>query len=229
MIISHRYRFIFLKTEKTASTSIWAVLRQVAEEKDTLHPADILVRRKVRQSFGDLGSVSFIGSRRGLRRALPQLTGLHEHSFARHVRAFIGPELFERYTIITSERNPFDRQLSLYGHRQQRRRSDPLAGFSRSMQSPLYNLLHYNRVRNLETYTIDDRVCAQFVIRYENLNDDFRTVLTHLGIQPDRFPLPRLKQTRQDSVHYRDHYTEEARHLVETWYRREIEHFGYAF
>ncbi len=30
MLISHRYRFIFLKTEKTASTSLYRVFRKIA-------------------------------------------------------------------------------------------------------------------------------------------------------------------------------------------------------
>jgi hypothetical protein len=61
------------------------------------------------------------------------------------VRTFLGPEVFSRYTIITSERNPYDRQVSQYAHRLRKRGIRDLSGFSKAMVSPLYNALHARR------------------------------------------------------------------------------------
>lgn len=228
MIISHRHRFIFLKTEKTASSSLWSVFKAIAGERDRLYPADQRVRRELITSHGSLENVSFIGSNGAGRRLLPGVFGLYRHAFASDVRAFIGPDLFERYMVITSERNPFDRQLSLFAHRRQKHGAVDLSRFSGAMESPMYNLLHYNRLRNWDVYAIDGKVCASHVIRFENLQDDLGAVLRDLGIDPEAHMLPHLKKTRPYAT-YREFYSDRARQLVSRWYRREIAHFGYAF
>jgi hypothetical protein len=229
MIISHRYKFIFLKTEKTASSSLSKVFKRVVQEHDTLYPADRSTRRALMRTHGTLEGFSFIGRRGFVRRNSPALLGLHRHARAADVRAFLGPALFDRYTVITSERNPYDRQVSLLGHRKQSQRAD-ISDFSRLTCSPAYNLLHYNRLDNWGIYTLDGRVCAQHVIRFETLEEDLAKVLTVLGVDPARFVLPHAKPgTYARGTSYRQFYNEKARRLVSQWYRREIDYFGYEF
>lgn len=228
MIVSHRHRFIFLKTEKTASSSLARVFRDIAGEGDRLYPAERSVRRELLRSGGSLAGYSFEAKRGGIRRLLPALSGLHRHAAAKDVRAFLGPDLFAQYVVITSERNPFDRQVSLYSHRM--RGAADLANFSRDTCSPLYNLMHYNRLDNWGIYTLDGSVCADHVIRFESLHDDLAIVLRTLGLDPARHPLPHAKQSRGEGApSYRTLYTDEARERVACWYRRELDHFGYAF
>ncbi|MFN3546107.1 MAG: hypothetical protein ACK4U0_01340 [Mesorhizobium sp.] len=230
MLVSHRFRFIFLKTEKTASSSLYAAFRDIVLEHDKPFPADWSVRRQLLRQKVDLGSVSFSGRSGAFRRRLPRLSGLHRHGYASDLRAFLGPEIFDRYTVITSERNPWDRQVSLFAHRSAKDEKPSGTDFAAAMRSPLYNLLHHNRLRNWEIYSIDDRVCAHHVIRFENLHDDFRAAIKDLGLDPDRHVLPhRRGGNRSDAGRYRDLYTDEVRDLVGRWYRREIEHFGYEF
>lgn len=230
MIISHRYRFIFLKTEKTASSSLARVFGDIAGANDRLYPADRSVRRELLRSGGSLAGVSFKAGRGGLRRRLPGLSGLHRHARARDVRDFLGADLFAGYTVITSERNPFDRQVSLYSHRQRDKGSGDLSAFSAAMCSPVYNLLHYNRLDNWGIYTLDGKVCADHIIRFENLHDDLAAVLRGLGVDPALHPLPHTRQSRgEGSPSYRTLYTDEARRRVATWYQRELDYFGYAF
>ena len=234
MIVSHRYQFIFLKTEKTASSSLARVFKEIAGENDRLYPADRDVRRQLQNANGSLEGFSFIAQSSGIRRILPALAGLHRHARARDVRAFLGPELFARYAVITSERNPFDRQVSLFSHRNSRRNRGrgvgDLSKFSRLMCSPSYNLVHYNRLDNWGIYSIGGEVCADHIIRFEHLHDDLADVLSILGIDPGRFPLPHVKQSRHErSPSYRDLYSDEARRRVASWYRRELDYFGYEF
>jgi hypothetical protein len=145
------------------------------------------------------------------------------------VRTFLGPEVFSRYTIITSERNPYDRQVSQYAHRLRKRGIRDLSGFSKAMVSPLYNALHVNRLNNWGIYTLDEIVCAHHIIRFEHLLDDFRDVLGVLGINAQRYELPRLNRSDGRPSDYRSLYDARARETVGNWYRREIAHFGYEF
>jgi hypothetical protein len=230
MIISHRYRFIFLKTEKTASTSLNDALRRLVQESDDLHPADPQIRDALVRRHGSLAGVSFRGTSSAWRRKLPGLFGLHEHARARDVRAFLGPALFDQYTIVTSERNPWDRQVSLYSHRMSDRGNKDLSGFDRDMRSWSYSTLHYNRLNNWDIYSLGGRICAHHVIRYERLTDDFAAFLRHIGVDPARVPLAQRRATvRPRGDAYRDLYSPASQALVASWYRREIEQFGYSF
>lgn len=230
MLISHRYRFILLKTEKTASTSLLEVFRRIVTEDGTelLDPTPATKAQLVREGKR-LDEVSFSSKRTGRRLVAPSLFGLHHHGRARDARAFLGPEVFDKYVKITSERNPWDRQVSLYCHRNKKHDRLDIKNFNRDTNSPVYNLFHKNRLDNWGIYAIDDRVVADFVVRFETLEDDFREVLKALGFDPARHKLPRLRTSYRPATDYRDIYFDETRERVGAWYRREIEHFGYTF
>lgn len=230
MLISHRYRFVFLKTEKTASTSLYKALLQLMQQSDPVHPADQRTRSALLRRKGSLEGLSFHGSTTAWRRKLPRLFGLHQHARARDVRDFLGSTLFDAYTVVTSERNPWDRQVSLYSHRLSDRGVRDLSGFDRDMRSWSYNAFHHNRLHNWETYTLNGQVCADVVIRYEHLAADFAAFLERLGVDPERVPLGQARATsRPRGNDSRALYTEASRDLIAAWYQREIAHFGYRF
>lgn len=98
------------------------------------------------------------------------------------------------------------------------------------MPSASYNFLHYNRFNNWKIYSIDDRPVADQVIQYENLNSDYCRVLSDLGLDPEKWPLPHNRATRLVAgLGYRDYYDDATRDLIGRWYAKEIAHFGYAF
>lgn len=230
MLISHRYKFIFLRTEKAASTSLFTVFKDIAGQDGLLYPADRNVRRRLLRKHGSLEGFSFVGRTGATRKRLPWLSGLHFHAHAGDVRDFIGPELFERYTVISSERNPWDRQVSLFNQRIGKHGRNDLESFNASMLSPVYNFFHHNRLRNWNVYTINDRIAVDHMIRYETLEQDFHSVLRTLGLDPDQHALPHKRNSgRPRNASYRALYTDRTRDLVARWYRREIAHFGYEF
>ena len=230
MLISHKRRFIFLKTEKTASTSLFRLLCELCSEDETFYQADQLVKHRLHYKHGRREEFSFQATTGGRRRILPSLFGLHTHAKARCVRSFIGGDVFDSYTVITSERNPWDRQVSLYCHRNAARGKLDLRNFNRDMQSTLYNLLHVNRTDNWGIYTLQDQVCADIVIRYENLQEDTAEMLRQIGFDGATHRLGRLRsEHRPKQVDFRELYTRKTRELVAQWYHKEIEHFGYDF
>ncbi len=66
---------------------------------------------------------------------------------------------------------------------------------------------------------------VDYIIRFENLADDFRAVCARLGI-PDA-PLPQYN--RSDREHYSKYYDTELRELIGKRFAPEIDRFGYAF
>jgi hypothetical protein len=231
MLISHRYKFIFLKTEKSASSSLFHLFKKIVSDSDKLYRAHPKVKKELLREYGTLADFSFEScTSKGLMRQFPQFFGVHRHGSAADVRSFLGSELFDSYTKITSERNPWDRQVSLFAHRVNKNDHLTLLDFDRCIRSPMYNALHYNRLHNWNIYAIDNQVVAGQIIRFEHLQSDLERVLEAIGLDPDKYALSHSRgQYRKNQGSYRDHYTAESRELVRKWYAREIDYFGYEF
>ncbi|MCB1495590.1 MAG: sulfotransferase family 2 domain-containing protein [Bauldia sp.] len=233
MILSHKYRFIFLKTAKTGGTSTELALSPVCGPDDILAPLSRPEERKRKDSparnyalgLGRLG-IRLPGE---FRHHFPQFYGYYNHMPARQVRRMAGEETWRDYYKFTIERNPWDRQVSFYFWRT--RHAKPRPDFRTFMLSPRHRGKAFRsaRMKNWWTYTIDDRVAVDRVIRYEDLAGEFDAVCDHLGIGGS-VALPGAKgHTRKDIRHYRDFYDDETRALVARWYAREIDTFGYEF
>ena len=217
MIISHKYKFIFLRTEKTASTSLTKALKNQIGGQD-----------EVITSFRG-GWVKYMPLHPGgLKRAFPRQFGLHTHAHAKDVRKALGAEIFDSYYKFAVERNPWDRQVSLYYHRALRENyKNP--DFGRDMNSLLYRNLYYTRLHNWEVYSIDGEIVADQVLRYENLALEipalFRTLGIAQGTKLEHFN-PGLGGER---AHYSTYYDDKTKELVGSWYQNEIAALGYKF
>src|SRR4029078_5226351 len=66
---------------------------------------------------------------------------------------------------------------------------------------------------------------VNYIVRFENLADDFRTVCAALDISPTT--LPRYNRSKRE--HYSKYYDDELRELVRARFAAEIERFGYTF
>ena len=226
MIISHKYRFIWFKTEKTASSSLRRLLLDVCKHEPAIDNTDLVSRW--RGTSVELGDFSVTPRKRGwTRRHLPQIFGLHTHAKAAQVRAIVGNSIFDDYFKFSSERNPWDRQLSLYSQRSQKKGRVNLEQFDRDLSSPFWRAIHYTRLNNWDIYSIDDRPCVDFMIRFERLNEDVSYVLDRIGYRGG-YQLPHNRVSRQRKS-YREFYTKESRYLVEKWYQKEIREFQYEF
>ncbi len=66
---------------------------------------------------------------------------------------------------------------------------------------------------------------VDYIMRFENLVDDFRTVCKALNISPATLP----QYNRSNREHYSKYYDDELRDLVRARFAAEIERFGYTF
>ena len=218
MIISHKYKFIYLRTEKTASSSLSAALADMVGEEDFVANLD-------RPAWAKFSPIHH----GGLKRQIPELFGLHVHARAGQVRRVLGQEKFNSYFKFCVERNPWDRQVSLYFQRKNKVGKGDDADFDRDMRSLLFRSTEYVRLNNWSIYAIGDDVVADEIVRYENLEEGLEKIRQHVGL-PKPIELPRLRSGfRDDNRDYRKHYSEETREMVARWYAREIEALGYEF
>jgi hypothetical protein len=77
-------------------------------------------------------------------------------------------------------------------------------------------------------YIIDDQLCADFVIRYEHLEEDYNEVFRRIDIPPAG--LPQLKAgVRKQGKHFTEYYDDETRDRVGDLHRNDQRYFGYRF
>lgn len=218
MIVSHKHKFIFVRTEKTAGTSVSSALLEFLGEGD-------VVANMKRPGWARYSPIHH----GALKRHFPAYFGLHTHATIGQVRRVLGEDVYARYFKFCIERNPWDRQVSLYFHREKIKDKLATANFDRDMSSLVYRWTEYTRLYNWQIYTINNRIAVDQVIRYEDLDTALPKLLSQLGI-PASVSLPRRRSGYRDrDRHYREHYSDRTRDLVARWYQREIGALGYEF
>jgi hypothetical protein len=232
MIVSHKHQFIFLKTRKTAGTSIEYALRAICGDGDVITPTnareEAAFRGRGPQNTAlpkDKWSLrEFLGWKLGRKKKLrggdPRT--MQSHMTAAHCRRVVGEEVWGSYYRFSAERNPWDRQVSLYYWRY---RTSPRKSFEEFLREEPPPILP-----NWLNYTIDDRLVVHRVIRFESLEAGYREALKDLGIDYAAAPLvSKMKGSTRPESDYRSLYTPETTDIVARWYAKEIGHFSYEF
>lgn len=228
MIISHKHKFIFLKTAKTAGTSVEYVLRTLCGPDDVITPVFPDEGMDMGLPPQNYASAPQFLSRDWLLRFRNRLKlkfapkDFYNHMPGWRVRARIGDEIWNDYFKFCFERNPWDREVSQFFFKSGGKGcvdcfADHLKTLPRS------------RLRNWEIYTDQHKPLVDFVGCYENLETDMKLALQKCGIDWTG-ELPRAKGNfRTDKRHYRKFYDDQSRMLIAKTYRHEIEYFGYEF
>ena len=179
MIISHKHKFIFFKTRKTASSSIEIALSKYCGPDDilaVLHKDDQVIR----ESLGYPGPQNWeIGPL------------IQQHTPAHNVMEWIDEEVWESYFKFCFIRNPFDAAISRYWWDKSRSSINcDINVYIKNISSTILS--------NWEIYGQDDgTVLMDFVGRYETLQDNLSQVSETLGL--GNIDLPDAKrQPRKD-------------------------------
>jgi hypothetical protein len=207
VIASHAHRFVFVKTRKTAGTSLEIALSRHCR------PADIVTRispedEVLRAAAGGVG---------------PQNDDTEPSSYAhmgaRRVIEVIGRETWDDYFTFAVERNPFDVVASSY--RYSARRPTVTKTFAEFVRTPR----RLDRLAlNERLYRVGGEVVVDEVYRYEELPAAVADISSRLGLRLD---LPHAKQG--SGPHYRELYGPGDAEIVAERFGRTIRHFGYEF
>ena len=207
MIASHAHRFVFIKTRKTAGTSLEIALSRHCGPDDVvtrISPEDEELRAAAR-GVGPQNDDTEPGS--------------YAHMGARRVIEVIGREAWDDYFTFAVERNPFDVVASSY--RYSARKPSFTKTFAEFVRTPR----RMERLAlNERLYRLGGRVVVDEVYRYEELPAAVADISSRLGLELD---LPHAKQG--SGPHYRDLYGPGDVEIVAERFARTIEHFGYEF
>jgi hypothetical protein len=202
VIISHQHRFIFVKTLKTAGTSIEVFLSQHCGPDDVLTP--ILPHVEPHRPRNQ--------------------EGFFNHMPAAAIRDRVGPAVWRRYYKFCVERNPWDKTLSYY-HMQNAREGGglTLGDFLARNDFPL-NFPKYTDPGD------SGRVLVDWVLRYERLAEDLAEVFGMLGVPFDgSLGVNAKAEYRTDRRPYRDVLTRKQAQLIGRVFEVERRLHGYEF
>jgi len=231
MIVSHKHKFIFLKTRKTAGTSIELALSRFCGEEDIITPIGRTDRH--RDTHSQRGAQNFrTAPEDGEPHGGEGEISYYNHMPAKRVRALIGEKVWDGYFKFCFERNPWDKAISLYfwRARKQETRHPSLLEFLRSEKAGHEKQGgKSSRLSNFSIYGVGGEVVVDHVGFYEDLDSELERIAERLDL-PEKIELPRAKaSTREDRRHYKEVMGREEREIVAWICAREIENFGYVF
>ena len=251
-IVSHKHKLIFLKTRKTAGSSIEASLIRYCGPDDIIssavdvenlgiagrHRNDIIKLKELDLHGWSyyIGSVYKHISKRASALKFPEkeklLPRYVQHMPASDVRRAVGTSVWKNYFKVCFERNPYDRLVSFYYWRRKKIKDN--CSFSEFAKVVLKgNIRQQNQMAainfsNRPFYLDKDDMIVDFVGRYENLKVDFSYICGQCGIEFDGW-LPMAKSSTRKNRQYRSMYTPELRFLADEGFRMEKKLFGYEF
>ena len=103
MLVSHKYKFIYIKSGKTAGTSTEVYLQKACFQT-------LVIKEPSEEIVNDDGIVGMRADN-----AKTEARQFYNHMTAADIQREI-PELFEKYLKICNVRNPFDILVSRYWH-----------------------------------------------------------------------------------------------------------------
>lgn len=209
MLLSPRYRFLFVHIAKTGGTSTRAALERV-RRRDPYYWLMWPCHR-----FSHL-----TGHRLG--------TKFPRHAKAIAAKEMLPREFYDSLFKFAFVRNPWDRLVSWYvyilrepGHHRHARVKQA-GSFGAFVRSELA------RPRRSQWWMLEGRdgeLGVDFVGRFERLEQDMATVCARIGVPYQ--PLPRANVSAREP--YQGYYTPGLAALVRKHWAREIEAFGYTF
>jgi len=205
VLISHIYRFIYIKNSKVASTSVEAFF-----EKYCLNPNETYIQEHKRdETISEYGIVAARVKGRGFK--------YFNHMSIKMIRLKLGTKKFKKYFKFCVVRNPYEKMVSLFHYSGNEFDKE---AFKRFCEKEKCCDIH-NCIKKDGTPKCD------YFIRYENLHEGIKEVCQRIGIKDyDLNDLPYYKsEYRKERRHYSDYYDEETQKIVYEKNKREFKFF----
>ena len=179
MIISHKLKVIFIKTNKTAGSSFELALSKYCGPND-IYTA-VGTGKSIRQSFNIPSHQNDIAKGKNIYK---------HHASAHKIKKTLPKNIWDNYLKVSIIRCPYDTVISSYYWRKSKK---SLSLFTINRLKSLEHLWDYKLL------CINNRLTTDFLIRYEHLNEDIKKLEIKIGC-------PGLLQTFQnikDKSNYR--------------------------
>jgi len=217
MLLSPRFKFLYVHIAKTGGTSVRAALERL-RWRDPYYWLMFPCHRMSHATGHRLG------------------TKFPRHAHAIAAKEMLPKDFYDSLFKFAFVRNPWDLQVSSFHHIRRERPKflsglDNFTDFMRWKFDPERPYQYHidTSIESQNDYLVDlhDNLIVDFVGRYEHLQEDFAEVCTRLGIANSA--LPHHRQATDRKKDFRTYYTDETAELVARHFHRDIERFGYSF
>ena len=235
MLISHRKHFIYLKTFKTASTSVEVYFEKycipAGEKWEFTHYCDSRV--------SDAGII-------GARGANVVGMGWWNHMLAGEIKNRLKPQIWDDYLKFCNVRNPFQVFISSFFYDMYLDDTQKKKEYFRSLRSSsakilkldnmiiqgfrkyLINIIKKFSEKNSQ-YMINGEVCIDYFIQYENLEEGVEYICEKLDIPFEPEKIPKLNSGFRDYIiSEKKFYDDKSIAIINKTFPWLIERFGYS-
>ncbi len=230
MIISHKYQFIFIKTTKTAGTSIETYLSQYCGKEDIFTPFGREEHKHEPRNYLDYFNPLYeIVLTRGKQYKATTRDWLRKEKFFNHIPAYlvrcrISGEIWKSYFKFCVERNPWDKALSHYHFLRGR------MGLKLSLDEYLEKNMHCLNYPKYMDYYNHDQIIVDRILKYEKLDEELGNVFRFLGVPfEETLGIYAKSNYRLDKRSYYEVLAPHQIDIIRTVYEKEIRMHGYKF
>jgi hypothetical protein len=238
LIASYKHGFVFIKTQKTAGSSIEFALSPHCGPQDIVAPIGPSEDRDrfkftgvLPQNFAtdaDFEARYIAAVRRGHRKRIRDMLaqsadhgGCQPHEDVVGIRRRVPPDFWQRALKITAERHPYEKAVSRawFSYKERDGRDFP---------SHLDSAIHtdLDKYAGFQTYSLDGKCAVDVVLLHETLQADLDALCARLGLPPLTLPF-RRSHTRKDRRPAREVLSESQKAFIAEACRQEFELFGW--
>lgn len=227
MIVSHKYRYIFIKNRKIAGTSLEIYLNKFRGNDDVFTPISLFHENHYPQNY--IGTFRLIQEllKTHFKYAKNSISDyINRKKFWNHmpgllIKSRIDPEIWDDYYKFTIERNPWDKIISHY-YWMARDKLDGL-DFMNYLKKGYYP-------KDFDKYTdLGGEIIVDKIIRYEDLASELNEVFKELRVPFTGELNIYAKSGYREERSYRGFYNEQTKNIVANLFKEEIKELGYKF
>ena len=214
MIVSHKHKFIFLKTRKTAGTSIQIALSGICDIE-----SDIITGSNIKDGIVDESNSAGWN--------MDKFITNHPHPPIQDVKNVVTE--WNDYFKFAFVRNPYEIVVSRYHWdiKGKGNQSTSINGFKEWIKGYCIEGGTYWQDEQWRYISIDKNTAVDYIGRYETLNEDFDHICEVLNITTDELGFQ--KSGYRDKTHYSKYYDENSISLVQQYFAKDLSLFGYEF
>jgi hypothetical protein len=229
MLISHDKKFVFLKTKKTAGTSVEIFFEEFCTPDSVDYKLGGEGRSAAKSKVGVVGARTMRAKGRFRKLFRPRY---YNHMPATKVRKALGRKRWNAYFKFTVVRNPYDLLVSRFWWQSREDQRERLRAQDFEETRKEFKVWLFGQVnQNVKIYMIDGNPAVDYFIRFESLNEGVTEVARILGIEKSIELLQNFKgNTREKDGLFgqvSNYYDDESIEQVKKNFRWELDHFGY--